>query len=92
MTKSTLAPYGIKEHRAAIARGKLMKSSPTAVLHASYDAASEYLTLELRNGARVALPVHDIRELHGHAPSELADVEVSPARDGLLWRSIDVGI
>jgi len=92
MAKPTIAPYGATEHRAAIARGKQTKSSPTAVLRARYDADSEHLVLELHNGARVALPVRDIRELRGHSASELEGVEVSPARDGLLWRSVDVGI
>src|ERR1700681_2762399 len=92
MGKSGIAPYGEAEHRVAIARGKQTKLAPTAVLHARYEAGSEHLLLDLQNGARVALPVGDIRELRGHSASELAAVEVSPARDGLLWRSIDVGI
>ncbi len=92
MVKSAIARYGEVEHRAAIARGKLTKMSPTAVLHARYDAGFETLVLDLQNGAQVALPVGEIRELRGHSPDELAQVEVSPARDGLLWRSIDVGI
>ena len=92
MAKSTIAPYGEAEHRAAVARGTRTKMSPTAVLHAHYDPVSGNLVLDLNNGAHVALPVGEIRELRAHSPAELAKVEVSPARDGLLWRSIDVGI
>jgi hypothetical protein len=92
MAKTTLAPYGKQEHQAAVARGKQTKSAPTAVLRARYDVDSGNLVLDLHNGAHVALPVSAIGELRGHPASELVEVEVSPARDGLLWRSIDVGI
>jgi hypothetical protein len=92
MAKATIAPYGAEEHSAAVARGKQTKSAPTAVVRASYDAEFGNLVLDLQNGAHVALPVSGIAELRGHSAEELAQVEVSPARDGLLWRSIDVGI
>jgi hypothetical protein len=92
MAKTTIAPYGAEEHRAAVARGKQTKSAPTAVVRASYDAESSNLVLDLQNGAHVALPVAQIDELKAYSPEELAAVEISPARDGLLWRSIDVGI
>jgi hypothetical protein len=92
MAKAAIAPYGTAEHRTAIARGKQTKSAPTAVLRARYDAESGHLLLDLQNGAHVALPVKGIHELRGHSASELEGVEISPARDGLLWRSIDVGI
>jgi hypothetical protein len=92
MVKSTIAPYGEAEHRAAIARGARTKMSPVAVLHASYDPIFKNLILDLNNGAHVALPIREIRELRAHSAEELAKVEVSPARDGLLWRSIDVAI
>lgn len=92
MTKPALAPYGATEHRAAIARGKSTKALPTAVVHAHYDPQTEQLVLDLRNGARVLLPVEDIAELRGRSADDLAQVKVSAGRDGLLWRSIDVGI
>jgi hypothetical protein len=92
MAKAAIAPYNEAEHEAAIARGKRTRSSPTAVLRARYDAKDDRLVLDLHNGARVALPVEAIDELRGRSARELANVEVSPARDGLLWRSIDVGI
>jgi uncharacterized protein DUF2442 len=92
MAKPAIAPYGEAEHRVAITRGSLTKMSPTAVLHARYDPVFGNLVLDLNNGAHVALPIGEIRELRGHSADELAKVEVSPARDGLLWRSIDVGI
>jgi uncharacterized protein DUF2442 len=92
MGKSSIAPYGEAEHRAAIARGTRTKTSPTAVLNARYDPVLGNLVLDLNNGAHVALPVGEIRELRSHSADELAKVEVSPARDGLLWPSIGVGI
>jgi hypothetical protein len=92
MAKTTIAPYGAKEHSTAIVRGKQTKNAPTAVVQASYDAQSSNLVLDLQNGAHVALPISHIAELQGHSAEELAQVEVSPARDGLLWRSIDVGV
>jgi len=92
MTKTEIAPYGEAEHRKAVAHGKRTKTSPTAVVRAHYDGEHESLVLDLHNGARVVLPVKDISELRRHAPEELAKVEVSGARDGLLWRTIDVGI
>lgn len=75
-----------------MARGKQTKSAPTAVLQARYNLDSGKLLLNLHNGAQVALPVSAIGVLRGHTASELLEVEISPARDGLLWRSIDVGI
>ena len=92
MVKPAIAPYGEAEHRAAIARGERTKSSPTAVLHARYDIGTGDLFLRLYNGAEVSLPVAQISELHGRSSDDLAQVDVSPGRDGLLWRSIDVAI
>jgi Protein of unknown function (DUF2442) len=92
MPKSTIAPYGEAEHRIAMARGTRTKMSPTAVLRAHYDPASENLVLALNNGACVALPIREIRELRSHSADDVATVEVSPGRDGLLWPSIDVAI
>ncbi len=92
MAKPSIAPYGKTEHENAIARGKQMQASPTAVLRARFNPDSECLLLDLQNGARVELPVKDIRELRDYSASQLGDVEVSPGRDGLLWRAIDVGI
>ncbi len=92
MAKSTIAPYGEAEHRVAIARGMRTKMSPTAVLHARYDPVFGSLVLDLNNGAHVALPIEEIRELRAYSAVELAQVVVSPGRDGLLWCSIDVGI
>jgi hypothetical protein len=92
MPKTTIAPYTKADHLAAIKRGEKRKDAPTAVTRASYDEASASLVLELYNGARVVLPIDRIEELRNHTPAALATVEVSPGRDGLLWRSIDVGI
>ena len=92
MAESTVAPYGDAEQRVAIARGTRTKMSPTAVLYARYDPVLGKLLLDLNNGAHVALPVGEIRELRAHSADVLVKVEVSPARDGLLWRSIAVGI
>jgi hypothetical protein len=92
MAKPTIAPYGAAEHRAAILRGERTASAPTAVLNARYDADAGDLILDLQNGAHVALPVAQIAELRGRSAAELAHVEVSPLRDGLLWHSIDVAI
>ena len=92
MVKNEIAAYGEAEHRAAIARGKRTKTSPTAVLDAHYESQTNHLVVDLHNGARVTLPIKEIRELRRHSADELAEVEVSPARDGLLWRSIGVGI
>ena len=88
MAKPSIAPYGKTEHQNAIARGKQMQASPTAVLRAGFNQNSELLLLDLQNGARVELPVKDIRELRGYSVSQLRDVEISPGRDGLLWRAI----
>jgi len=92
MAKTGIAPYGAAEHRTAVARGKQTKTAPTAVVRAEYDAVSGNLLLDLHNGAHVALPIRGIHELRGHSPNKLVEVEISPARDGLLWRSIDVGM
>ena len=92
MAKPAIAPYNEAEHEAAITRGKRTRSSPTAVLRARYDAKDDRLVLDLHNGACVALPVQAIGELRGQSSGDLAKVEVTPGRDGIVWRSIDVGI
>jgi hypothetical protein len=61
-------------------------------MDARYDADAGDLVLHLRNGARVALPVAQIPELHGQSAAQLAHIEVFPLRDGLFWPSIDVAI
>jgi hypothetical protein len=61
-------------------------------VRASFRSESNSLVLDLQNEVCVVLPVHQIVELSGRSPEELAAVEISPLRDGLLWRSIDVAI
>lgn len=92
MAKVALAPYGAAEHRAALARGKRTRTLPTAVIHAHYDREHNRLGLQLKNGVSIDLPIESIRELRGHHPRDLAQVTVSPGRDGLIWDCIDVAI
>ena len=92
MAKAALAQYGAAEHRAALARGKRTRLLPTAVMDAHYNPEENRLSLRLKNGVFVNFPIASISELRGHHPHELAQVTVSPGRDGLIWDCIDVAI
>ncbi len=96
MAKATIIPLNDEAFAAALAAGKRANAAPTAVLRASvhplHVASALGLSLELRNGASVTIPIGEIEELAGKPAAELAKVQVDPLGEGLLWPSLDVGI
>jgi hypothetical protein len=65
-----------------------LKTAPTAVLRASVHPVHATsllgLSLELRNGASVTIPVSEIAELADKPAAALEAVEVDPTGEGLL--------
>ncbi|MGC8486116.1 MAG: DUF2442 domain-containing protein [Candidatus Baltobacteraceae bacterium] len=96
MVKATIVALTDQAFAAAVAAGARTKALPTAVLrawvHPIHAPASLGLSLELRNGASVTIPISEIEELAGKPAEELAKVTVDPLGEGLLWPSLDVGI
>ena len=96
MAKATIVALTDHAFNAAVAAGARTKALPTAVLRASvhpiHAASSLGLSLELRNGASVTIPINEIEELADKPAAELAKVSVDPLGEGLLWPSLDVGI
>ena len=96
MARTKIVPLTDKAYEAAIEAGRNAKMAPIAVLRASvhplHFGSSLGLSLELRNGAVVTIPVECIRELASHSAKELAKVKVDAFGEGLLWASIDVAI
>jgi len=96
MAKARIVPLTDKAYEEAIEAGHQAKISPTAVVRASvhplHFGSSLGLSLELRNGAVVTIPVESIRELASQSPKELARVKIDGFGEGLLWPAIDVAI
>ncbi len=56
---------------------------------ARYDRAARRITVDLTNGAHVAIPVERIPELQDAASEDVAAVEVSPSGEALHWERLD---
>ncbi|HEX8691686.1 MAG TPA: DUF2442 domain-containing protein [Longimicrobium sp.] len=56
---------------------------------AHYDAATERVVVELRNGAAFAFPAALVPRLAEAAPEQRAAVEVYPGGDALRWDALD---
>lgn len=96
MAKARIVPLTDKAYKEATEAGRQAKLAPTAVVRASvhplHFGSSLGLSLELRNGAVVTIPVESIHELASQPAKELAKVRVDRFGEGLLWASIDVAI
>jgi hypothetical protein len=96
MAKARIVPLTDEAYEEATEAGRQAKTAPTAVVRASvhplHFGSSLGLSLELRNGAVVTIPVERIHELASQPPRELAKVKVDGFGEGLLWPSIDVAI
>lgn len=90
------SPHRNEAYAAATRAGKAAKTAPTAVVRASvhplHATAALGLSLELRNGASVTIPVSEIAELAAPPSAGLGAVEIDPLGEGLLWPALDVGI
>ena len=96
MGKEKIVPLTDAAFKAAAEAGRQAKNAPTAVMRASvhplHAGSSLGLSLELRNGAAVTIPVSEIRELAAQPAKELAKVRVDAFGEGLMWPSLDVAI
>ena len=59
---------------------------------ARYDAPSDRLVVSLRNGVELAVPVRLVEGLTDADPSDLAEIEITPAGLGLHWPRIDADV
>ncbi len=91
-----IVPLTAEAYVAATRAGKAAKMAPTAVVRASvhplHATSSLGLSLELRNGASVTIPVSEVAELADKPSSALGAVEIDSIGEGLLWPALDVGI
>jgi hypothetical protein len=96
MAKATIVPLTDEAFAAASAVAERARVLPTAVLRAIVRPIGTTsllgLSLDLRNGASVTIPISAIEELSGQPAEELKKVAVDPLGEGLLWSSLDVGI
>ncbi|MHB8139965.1 MAG: DUF2442 domain-containing protein [Vulcanimicrobiaceae bacterium] len=91
-----IVPLTDEAYATATQVGKAAKMAPTTVVRASvhplHATSSLGLSLELRNGASVTIPISEIAELADKPAAALGAVEVDPMGEGLLWPALDVGI
>jgi hypothetical protein len=66
-------------------------TEPRAV-SAEYDAAGQRIVVGLRSGAVFSFPVRIAQGISGGSAAELAEVEVTPAGDGLHWEGLDADL
>jgi hypothetical protein len=96
MTKAKIVPLTDAAYKAATAAGRLAENALTAVVRAWVRplraGSSMALSLELRNGAIVTVPVKSLSELAAQPIKELAKVKVDAFGEGLLWPSLDIAI
>ena len=59
---------------------------------ARYDAPSGRLVVSLHNGVELAVPVRLVEGLSGADPSDLAEIEITPAGLGLHWPALDADV
>ncbi len=91
-----IVPLTAEAYETAQKASTRLKTAPTAVLRASvhplHATSSLGLSLELRNGASVTIPVSEVAELADKPTAALEAVEVDPIGEGLLWPELDIGI
>lgn len=96
MAKAKVVPLTDASYEAAVEAGREAQSAPTAVLRAWVQplpvGPSFGLSVELRSGAIVTIPINLIPELATKPVEKLAKVKVDGFGEGLLWPSIDVAI
>ena len=59
---------------------------------ARYDKSSERLIVSIHNGIELAIPIRLVQELAGADPSDLAEIEITPAGLGLHWPQLDADV
>jgi hypothetical protein len=79
--------------KAAIAKAKeataLANATEPRAESAYYDQSSDRIVINLKSGATYSFPPVLAQGLAGASPEDLAEVEVTPAGDGLHWEKLD---
>ena len=83
-----------KNIREEIARARKnfarVDATETRAVSVRYDREANKVVVDLRNGAIFMFPPELGQGLAGASPEELADVQLTPAADGLHWPQVDV--
>lgn len=75
-----------------VEQGRQARDAAPRAVSARFDAASGRVAIELANGSAFAFPARACQGLETASDAELADIEVSPAGDGLHWPRLDVDL
>jgi hypothetical protein len=81
-----------EQYRRAVRAGKLAEASEPRAKAASYDAATNRLIVELRNGVTFIVPCRLIEGLAVAAPEQVAAFELMPRGAALHWKGLDVQV
>jgi hypothetical protein len=77
---------------AAEARGAEEERTQPRAVSALYDATTERIVVELRNGCMFAFPTRLAQGLRGAGAAQLGEVEVEPGGESLHWEMLDVDL
>jgi hypothetical protein len=78
-----------RQYAEAVSRGKETRKSEPQAKSASYEAESDRLIVELKNGATFSIPCGLLPELANAAPEDIAAVELRPRGAGLHWEKLN---
>lgn len=76
----------------ARALGKVQAEDPSALIAARYDKDRDSLQLTFAGGGTMSIPKDRIPGLEAAPTSVLGSVSISPARDAISWRTLDIDI
>ncbi len=72
--------------------GQLKSQDPSAIVGARYDPRRDALDLNFASGGTITIPRELIPGLEAATPQILASVAISPARDAISWRLLDIDV
>jgi hypothetical protein len=79
-------------HREAVKRARHADRTEPRAASVSYDADTNRLVVELRNGTTLLVPCDLVQGLGGATPAEIAAVELTPRGAALHWEALDTDI
>jgi len=79
-------------HQAAVKRARDADRTEPRASSVSYDADTNRLVIELRNGTTLLVPCDLVQGLHDAPPAEIAAVELTPRGAALHWETLDMDI
>ena len=94
MGEITIGPLTPTVIRDANERGQATLHAPTAIMevHITTLANDLYLSLAFRDGSRLAIPIHRVKELADLSKEVLETIVISPAREAISIQSADIDI